>query len=616
MSAQTLRNVLDAGDHRAAVTEAQRLLGARQDSDGRFARAEALRLFATSDCGDAVAEVSAWREVFEMDPLDYRAATELVNADTEADSLLRVAALSLLTELRAGEETLISARRALGLTDRPAKQRDDQVPSLRSRLHTEPHTPVPPPPVEMNDAPQPLDVDIERLDGSDDPELAPLWERLEDDASDLAAFETLTNRLAADERWQELDQAYRRMILLVQYATPRRPRLEAVLWRKLGGLLTDRLGRARDGLAAQQQALALHATRDSAMALAAAANSDAGADRAALWTAQRTASLEPEIVAIVARALREDDPHEHADLLDNVARLLAGDMSPSDARTPNRWVRVMTAPALAAWVRPPARDQRLDTLMEALHPVLLDAFAQDPSHYELSAKDTLPHDDSLPLSRVMQDIATGIGLTSPPTMHVYRHTTGLNYAFFRRPAFIVGRDLTRGWSEATLRYRVGQALGLRSAVSFLPGLLTAAQLQDVFASVFDWSEQSAEIQVTSESRRVKACLRAADAVALAPIRQALERFRRPPTHEELSAWRVQVGMELSRLGALCCEDVHVAAHEAFTTPPLRGGLDGDGWRRALLAWLGSESYHAARHFVVAAEPPTPDGFDLSGSGGL
>jgi hypothetical protein len=415
-----------------------------------------------------------------------------------------------------------------------------------------------------------------------------LRERLRANPNDLAALEALTGRLAQREDWVGLRDAYTMVIdALGNQADPDR-RLEGVLWQKVGGLDVERLDAPSTGASALRRSMSLRPTRETARLLASALPSDA--PLAELYACQAAAPFDAEVVDRLAARLDADGSWQAGTVVHEVAALLRG-------QPPGGGDRI--APSCETWtrglddttrllLRPETRDRRLDRLFTAAGLAFSPLYAHTAADYELDARNLLPTDDPLAISVLVRQASLAFGIE--PELYVYRNVTGFAFAFFERPAFIVGRDLVGAISQAEMRFRIGMLMTWTRPYAFLPALLSLSQLSQLVAAVCDWVAPAQRIVVTEETQRVRRHLQALDASVSERLRSAVEALSDRPSDEALEAWRIGLGVEAVRTGALFCGDPMAAHASVQEHPPLRSVAGEQRWPREVLQWLGSEGY--------------------------
>ena len=366
-------------------------------------------------------------------------------------------------------------------------------------------------------------------------------------------------------------------------------RLEGVLWQKIGGLDLDRLDAPASGASALRRAMTLRPTRETARQLANVLPSDAPI--AELYACQAAAPFDAEVVGRLAARLDADGAWQAATVIHEVAALLRGAAAPASE---NR-----VAPSCGTWtrplddttrllLRPESRDLRLDRLFTAAAFAFGPLYAHTPADYELSERNVLPPDDPLAVSVLVREASLAYGVE--PELYVYRNVTGFAFAFFERPAFIVGRDLVGAVAQAEMRFRIGMLMTWTRPYAFLPALLSLSQLSQLVAAVCDWVTPAQRIVVTEETQRVRRHLQTLDPSVSERLRAAVEALADRPSDEALEAWRIDLGVEAVRTGALFCGEPSAAHRSVEEHPPLRSVVGEQRWPRELLQWMGSEAY--------------------------
>lgn len=415
-----------------------------------------------------------------------------------------------------------------------------------------------------------------------------LRERLRANPNDLAALEALTGRLAQREDWVGLRDAYTMVIdALGNQSDPDR-RLEGVLWQKVGGLDVERLDAPTTGASALRRSMSLRPTRETARLLASALPSDA--PLAELYACQAAAPFDAEVVDRLAARLDADGSWQAATVVHEVAALLRGESAQGGDRIApscETWTRALDD-TTRLLLRPETRDLRLDRLFTAAGLAFSSLYAHTAADYELDARNLLPPDDPLAISVLVRQASLAFGVD--PELYVYRNVTGFAFAFFERPAFIVGRDLVGAISQTEMRFRIGMLMTWTRPYAFLPALLSLSQLSQLVAAVCDWVAPAQRIVVTEETQRVRRHLQTLDASVSERLRSAVEALADRPSDEALEAWRIGLGVEAVRTGALFCGDPATAHASVQEHPPLRSVAGEQRWPREVLQWLGSEGY--------------------------
>lgn len=422
--------------------------------------------------------------------------------------------------------------------------------------------------------------------------------------ADLKAFEWLTIALGNAEAWEELHNAYARMIQRTHGAEDEgHERLLAVLWRNLAMLLETELSQPTQALHAYRMAYQYgrdSRVQDAILRLA----EEVGDEELPLAELTRACDAHPERADLAERlgaALLKRGETDRGYLVlrtavarGGVSRNAVQAVERLDGHRPDT-IRVAIPDEIRrARFRPQQKFSALETLFRVAGHLMGERLHHDIDSFGLRRADRL-QDDELLIVRVLEELREAFALPRRPMLFVREGLPGVVNPFFREPTLLVAPEMLRGVSDREMRFVIARALHLMRPEFALTTRLMPPQLRTILAALLQVGSADAAPETSPEvaamrrdiERKLDPALREALTAAAANVLEG-------DLPQQLEPWLVAVADEANRVGLFYADDVAAALHglERITPPHARAAIEAR--REALLVFSASEGFRAAR----------------------
>jgi tetratricopeptide (TPR) repeat protein len=314
---------------------------------------------------------------------------------------------------------------------------------------------------------------------------------IELDPDRLDAFQMVTEIYAQMQDWEMLEQTYRRMI--GWHAGRERPNTLVIskLWRKLGTLLSDPIGRHEDATVAVRSAIrfAPHELKNHATLLEiyqrwpghAVESADALSEMIRLEN-DRTELLRN--LRLLADAYVQAGDHDGVYCVCRVLECL-GRAMPQERDFIARFRRPSPKPieqqlTPAQWQNvfyPPNYSQELAQIMATLVELVHDIIARELPDYGLSLRDRIDAATPLLFNKTIQQVSTLFGLEQLPDVFLAEQLdVDIKNGMLEPSALIVSRTLLSGKSPTELAFVVAKQVALLRRDFYLAGV---SPVQDI-----------------------------------------------------------------------------------------------------------------------------------------
>ncbi|TVR05119.1 MAG: hypothetical protein EA398_00280 [Deltaproteobacteria bacterium] len=420
---------------------------------------------------------------------------------------------------------------------------------------------------------------------------------------DLKVFEWQTITLGNAELWEELHNAYARMIQRTHNREDADERLLAVLWRNLAMLLETELNQPTQALHAYRMAYQHgreDAVQDAILRLVERVGEKelplAELEKATLAHPQR-----PDLAERYGAALLKGGETDRGYLVLRAAVARGGASRNAEqavnrlsARRPEQVTVRVPDDLRREYLRPVRAFAPLESLFRIAGTLMADRLHHDADSFGLRRSDRL-EDGELLVIRTLEQLREPFGLEQTPAVYVREGLPGVVNPYFQQPTLLVSPELLRGVNAREMRFVLARALHLMRPEFALTTRLMPPQLHTVLAGLLLAVLPEAPVQETAEAEGLRSDLDGKlDPAMREALRLAAESIVESGVGHQLDRWLVSVADEANRVGLLYADDVVAALDglERLTPAHARTGLANR--REALLAWAASAAYHHLR----------------------
>ena len=448
---------------------------------------------------------------------------------------------------------------------------------------------------------------LSSVDGAHIRRFAVLNTILDLDPNRLDLFEKLTVACSEACAWDDLAEAYRKMIRRVEgQESSQASRALPLLWRNLGEVLQSHLEQVEEAYQAFSAASRL-------------LPNDIGLRRRILDLIRdeddkllEALDLQRGIVALqpgdtaelegFARLLLRGGRYDEALCVLRVLR--------AEGQWSERWERhferlnrgslrlpsrTLTDEMRRDHLRLEQQSSVLDALMMVAHDAFGKVFANDMGAVGIAERDKLDMGQDLLFVRQYDQIARLLGYKELPKVYVKRAMTGMANAIIDRPAFVIGPDMLSGKSGREIAFIVAQQLTLMRSEYVLTTIHQPVHLRAILLVLVNHVDPSIPVPQGAEVGQLQRVL---DKYRKREARKHLEAAVGRLVSENLDVnvdlWAECVADEAARTGLLFCDDLALADRLGADSTGVMGILPNDERKARLHHWAVSDDYFRLR----------------------
>ncbi len=434
---------------------------------------------------------------------------------------------------------------------------------------------------------------------------------LDHDPTRLDAFLALTEYYASQENWTALEGIYRFMI--EKHSTLAQPNRLVLnkLWRKLGALLSDPIGRHQEAVLALETAsrfapedIKNHAT------LFEIYQRWPGHEAQACAALNEVVLLEPDPQAQL-RAMRAlasfYQQQEDDDALFCTLRALAflGEASPQESawvEETRRKVPKIPEAAISHQLWREAVYTRnfpydIARLLSLLAHAVGTRLENDLDTFDVTLRDRLDPEQPLLLNTLVNRICRIFGIAVPPEIYLKDEVAGLGMinGVLNPAGFLVARSLLSGHGAAELAFIVAKRLAMLKEDFYLAGISPAQDIELFLMGATKHCRPNAPITMSRDLEWIiKAIKSRLDPARLSELEKLIEGILTQQQTFSLESYFNQVDQIANRLAFLLSDSLDVAADIIVADKNASGTLNADQRLDLLVRYSVSSEYLALR----------------------
>ncbi|MCC6747689.1 MAG: tetratricopeptide repeat protein [Deltaproteobacteria bacterium] len=433
---------------------------------------------------------------------------------------------------------------------------------------------------------------------------------LDEDTSQLKAFEAIDRICTQKKDWKTQERSYRKM--LKRLPQDGQNELKTMLWHALGEIYRTRLKDFKSAIASFEVAASMEPENTQRHEILAELYMLSGPEYADKAIAEQQTLIKRSPFKIEAyKALRRiymDIKHYDKAwcLCSTLAFLKKADPEEQQFFEQYRqrgFVRAKARMTDEIWQRyafHPDEDRYIGAIFATIAPVVASMSAKPHKAFQLKRKDKRDlATDQLLFSKVFNYVTSVLNVVQAELYLQPERPAGLQMAHTQEaPSFVVGADLLQGRPEKELAFAIAKQLTYLRPEHFLRNVLPApSQLRTVFLSALKMCNPQFQLPPAEElevDKIIKFIRTRMHPGQLEQVALLVRKFVASKAEVDLARWLTAVELSANRVGFLLCNDLEVAAKMVSTEPTAIGGLPPKEKVKELVLYSVSEEYFAVR----------------------
>lgn len=430
---------------------------------------------------------------------------------------------------------------------------------------------------------------------------------LELDPTRLDAFKVVTALLVDAKDWEGLEVAYMQLIAANQEVEDPDPKLQIVLWQKLGDLYLKHLKRPDEALTAYSQASELFPNSiELHEKVAELAEGDAEHADLALSHLHAMNELDPARIDTyerIGRVLLRRKEVDTAYLYLRTYQYLGGELgehaSSFVARLNSPMVRVPKRPLsmdlLKRFVFSTEMPGDISRVFGTIKPALTEWVGESRSKYGLKRRDRVKLSDPLAFNNLYTQIGASLGYSELPELWRKSDQPGLINGALVPEGMIVGDALLGSGREKHIAFSVGKQLFLFLAPFYLAAIRPLSDLQTFFLLATVLVKPELDFDKDEASKQVMKLLqKSVRGEELKRLEHAVNKVLATQGDIDVSTWMESVEDTANRVGFIYCDDLEVARDYLQNEPQRFSARSVQERMQALAAYAVSPRYRTLR----------------------
>jgi len=430
---------------------------------------------------------------------------------------------------------------------------------------------------------------------------------LELDPTRLDAFKVVTALLVDAKDWEGLEVAYMQLIAANQEVEDPDPKLQIVLWQKLGDLYLKHLKRPGEALTAYSQASELFPNsfelHEKVVELA-----EGNAEHADLALSHLHAMNELDPAKIdtyerIGRVLLRRKEVDTAYLYLRTYQYLGGELGEHAgsfvAKLNSPMVRVPKRPLsmdlLKRFVFSTEMPGDISRIFGTIKPALTEWVGESRNKYGLKRRDRVKLSDPLAFNNLYTQIGASLGYSELPELWRKSDQPGLINGALVPEGMIVGDALLGSGREKHIAFSVGKQLFLFLAPFYLAAIRPLSDLQTFFLLAAVLVKPELDFEKDEASKQViKLLQKSVRGEELKRLEHAVGKVLATQGDIDVSTWMESVEDTANRVGFIYCDDLEVARDYLQNEPQRFSARSVEERMQALAAYAVSPRYRTLR----------------------